>query len=91
MIHKHRHELTGTQVVVATNGKKKTIHDWFDRIFNSSWKDLNTIATLIYKTRVARHKLPVDNEVVLCDDGALYHVSEVFPIGSPILTQGIST
>jgi hypothetical protein len=89
-MHPNKHQLSDTEVVVVTNGKKRTVNDWFDRIHGKSWKDGNTIAILIYKVRVKRDQLPVDDEVVQCNDGALYHVTELFPVDSPLLIQRLS-
>lgn len=81
MIHKEKSNLAGKKVTLK-DGVKITIEDWWDRLTQKSWMDMNgNPACLKYAIRSASLNLPIDNEVLYghTEDGLgnLVHISEI--------------
>ena len=81
MIHKEKSNFAGKKVTL-NDGVKITIEDWWDRLTNKSWMDMNgNPACLKYAIRSSSLSLPLDNEVLYghTEDGLgnLVHISEI--------------
>lgn len=81
MIHKEKSNFAGKKVTLK-DGVKITIEDWWDRLTQKSWMDMNgNPACLKYAIRSAYLNLPIDNEVLYGHIenglGNLVHISEI--------------